>query len=83
MLGEAAVGVGLADLVHLARQLRQQLHSHHAVLGLTLLDGQTLVTSLEIVHQNRGPGHWLSRQRRQRQEALFRRLNFWAASLFR
>ena len=38
MLGEAAVGVGLADLVHLARQLRQQLHPHHAVLGLTLGD---------------------------------------------
>ena len=37
VLGEAAVGVGLADLVHLARQLRQQLHSHHAMLGLALM----------------------------------------------
>ena len=37
VLGEAAVGVGLADLVHLARQLREQLHPHHAMLGLTLL----------------------------------------------
>ena len=36
MLGKAAVGVGLADLVHLARQLRQKLYPHHAVLGLTL-----------------------------------------------
>ena len=38
MLGQAPVGVRLAQLVHLARQLTQQLYSDHAVPGGTLFE---------------------------------------------
>ena len=33
VLGQAPVGFGLADLVHLAGQLTQQLDADHAVIG--------------------------------------------------
>ena len=36
MLDERAAGVGLADLVHLASQLGQQLDADHAVVGVAL-----------------------------------------------
>ncbi len=36
MLGQTAIGVGLAQLVHLAGQLGQQLDPDHAVFGRAL-----------------------------------------------
>ena len=36
MLDERAAGVGLADLVHLASQLGQQLDADHAMVGVAL-----------------------------------------------
>ena len=36
MLGQASVGIDLADLVHFASQLGQKLDSNHAVIGRAL-----------------------------------------------
>ena len=40
--GEGAGGVGLADLVHLARELGQQLDADHAVVGAALKGRDTM-----------------------------------------
>lgn len=36
MLGQTSVGISLANLIHLASELRQQLNSHHAMISRAL-----------------------------------------------